>query len=290
MTEMVHGTAVERIGDPVLPRWWRTVDRVSLGCVVALFAAGLLLGLAASPPLAQRNGLPPFYYVERQAAFGGLALLAMLIVSTLGPRTVRRLAVLGFLASFVALALLPALGTDFGKGGHTLVLPRLRLRAALGVPEARLRGHRRLADGRGVRAPRSPRAHDLLRHRARRGGVPRAAAGLRPVGAGDVLLGGDVVRLRRADPAPAGDGAGRGGLRRRGLRGLGALRAAHRRLPRRRRRPHDPARPRRGARSGRAGSSASASARGRSSGPCPTRTPTSSSPSRRRSSGSCSSS
>ena len=116
MTEMVHGTAVERIGDPVLPRWWRTVDRVSLGCVVALFAAGLLLGLAASPPLAQKNGLPPFYYVERQAAFGGLALLAMLIVSTLGPRTVRRLAVLGFLASFVALALLPALGTDFGKG------------------------------------------------------------------------------------------------------------------------------------------------------------------------------
>ena len=116
MTEMVHGIAVARASDPVLPRWWRTVDRVSLGCVAALFGIGLLLGLAASPPLAGRNGLPPFYYVERQAAFGGMALLAMLVVSTLAPRTVRRLAVLGFAAAFVALALLPVLGTDFGKG------------------------------------------------------------------------------------------------------------------------------------------------------------------------------
>ena len=116
MTEMVHGTAVARASDPVLPRWWRTVDRLSLGCVAALFGVGLLLGLAASPPLAGRNGLPPFYYVERQAAFGGMALLAMLVVSTLAPRTVRRLAVVGFAGAFVALALLPVLGTDFGKG------------------------------------------------------------------------------------------------------------------------------------------------------------------------------
>ena len=32
------------------------------------------------------------------------------------PVMVRRLAVLGFAVSFVALALLPAFGTDFGKG------------------------------------------------------------------------------------------------------------------------------------------------------------------------------
>ena len=116
MTEMVHGTALPGAGEPVLPRWWRTLDRGSLGCVLALFAVGLLLGLAASPPLASRNGLPPFHYVERQAAFGGLALLVMLAVSTLSPRAVRRLASLGFVAAFAAVALLPVLGTDFGKG------------------------------------------------------------------------------------------------------------------------------------------------------------------------------
>jgi len=84
--------------------------------VLALFAVGLLLGLAASPPLAARNGFGPFHYVERQALFGGAALVAMLMTSMMSPTLVRRLAVLGFLVSFVALALLPFFGTDFGKG------------------------------------------------------------------------------------------------------------------------------------------------------------------------------
>jgi len=84
--------------------------------VLALFVVGLLLGLAASPPLAARNGFSPFHYVERQAVFGGLALIAMLLTSMMSPTLVRRLAVLGFLGAFVALALLPFFGTDFGKG------------------------------------------------------------------------------------------------------------------------------------------------------------------------------
>ncbi|MGB8623894.1 MAG: putative lipid II flippase FtsW [Paracoccaceae bacterium] len=116
MTEMVYGTAPIRAGDPVLPRWWRTVDKWTLSCILLLFGIGLLLGLAASPPLAARNGLPPFYYVERQALFGGLALAAMFVTSMMSPDLVRRLGVLGFFAAFAALALLPVLGTDFGKG------------------------------------------------------------------------------------------------------------------------------------------------------------------------------
>ncbi len=116
MTEMVHGTARAHAGDPVLPRWWRTVDKWTITCVFMLFGVGLLLGLAASPPLAARNGLAPFYYVERQAAFGALALAVMLVVSMMSPLLVRRLGVLGFAAGLVALALLPFLGTDFGKG------------------------------------------------------------------------------------------------------------------------------------------------------------------------------
>jgi cell division protein FtsW len=87
-----------------------------MSCILILFAIGLLLGLAASPPLAARNGLDPFHYVTRQAIFGGLAMLVMLVMSMLGPVAVRRIAVLGFAVSFVALALLPFLGTDFGKG------------------------------------------------------------------------------------------------------------------------------------------------------------------------------
>ncbi|MFK7753312.1 MAG: putative lipid II flippase FtsW [Sedimentitalea sp.] len=116
MTEMVYGAVPNRGGEPILPKWWRTLDKWSMSCVLILFVIGLLLGLAASPPLAARNGFEPFHYVTRQAVFGGLALIAMLLTSMMTPTLVRRLAVLGFVVSFVALALLPVFGTDFGKG------------------------------------------------------------------------------------------------------------------------------------------------------------------------------
>ena len=116
MTEMVYGAVPVRDGEPILPKWWRTIDKWSLSCVLILFAIGLLLGLAASVPLAAKNGFPPFHYVTRQAVFGAVALLAMILTSMMSPLVVRRLAVLGFLVAFVALALLPFFGTDFGKG------------------------------------------------------------------------------------------------------------------------------------------------------------------------------
>ncbi len=116
MTEMVHGTLPRADGDPLLPRWWRTIDKWSLSCVLILFGIGLLLGFAASPPLAERNGLSPFHYVQRQALFGGLAVLVLFGVTMMRPRMVRRLAVLGFALTLVALVLLPFFGTDYGKG------------------------------------------------------------------------------------------------------------------------------------------------------------------------------
>ena len=116
MTEMVYGAVPVRDGEPILPKWWRTLDKWSMSCILLLFAIGLLLGLAASPPLAAKNGFEPFHYVQRQAVFGFLALAAMFVTSMMSPVLVRRLAVIGFLVAFVALALLPFFGTDFGKG------------------------------------------------------------------------------------------------------------------------------------------------------------------------------
>lgn len=116
MTEMVYGALSVRDGDPILPRWWNTIDKWSLSCVLMLFGIGLLLGLASSPPLASRNGFSPFHYVERQAVFGLVGLIVLLATTMMSPRTVRRLAVLGFAFSFAALVLLPFFGTDFGKG------------------------------------------------------------------------------------------------------------------------------------------------------------------------------
>ena len=116
MTEMVYGTVPVQSGDPVLPRWWRTIDKWTMSCIFVLFGIGLLLGLASSPPLAARNGLEPFHYVTRQAVFGCMAMIAMVAVSMMTPQLVRRLAVMASIATFIALAGLPFFGTDFGKG------------------------------------------------------------------------------------------------------------------------------------------------------------------------------
>lgn len=116
MTEMVYGAVPIRDGEPILPKWWRTIDKWSVSCVLILFGIGILLGLAASPPLAEKNGFQPFHYVQRQAFFGCMALMAMMLTSMMTPVVVRRLAIIGFALSFIALLLLPVFGTDFGKG------------------------------------------------------------------------------------------------------------------------------------------------------------------------------
>ncbi|MFT6424860.1 MAG: cell division protein FtsW [Celeribacter sp.] len=116
MTEMVYGSIPAREGEPVLPRWWRTIDKWTLSCVFMLFGIGILLGLAASPPLAEKNNLPYFYFVQRQVFFGCIALVIMVLVTMMDPHKVRRFAVVGFVGAFIALALLPFFGTDFGKG------------------------------------------------------------------------------------------------------------------------------------------------------------------------------
>jgi cell division protein FtsW len=116
MTEMVYGSMPSRVTEPVIPRWWRTIDKWTLTSVLVLFAIGMILTLAASVPLAERNNIPAYFYVQRQAMFGGLALVVMIACSMLNPEQVRRLGVIGFAIAFVALMLLPIFGTDFGKG------------------------------------------------------------------------------------------------------------------------------------------------------------------------------
>ncbi len=117
MTDIMHGRTAAPVQDPILPRWWRSVDRWTMASVIFLFAIGIILALASSPPLADKNNLAnPFHYFERQLVFGGAALVAMVVMSILSVATVRRLATLGFAIALVGLVLLPVFGTDFGKG------------------------------------------------------------------------------------------------------------------------------------------------------------------------------
>jgi len=117
MTEMAHPIApASRAGVSGVEEWWRGIDRWALGALLMLAVAGTVLGLAASPPLAEKNGLWTYHYVVRQAVFMVLAMGLVLAVSTASPRLVRRGGVGLFLVFLVATAALPWAGTDFGKG------------------------------------------------------------------------------------------------------------------------------------------------------------------------------
>ena len=105
-----------RPGSTRLGDWWHTVDRWTLGALGVLMALGLVLGLAASVPLAEKNGLWGYHYVVRQSVFALMAAGAIVVISAMDVKHVRRGGILLFLASAAAVAMLPAWGTDFGKG------------------------------------------------------------------------------------------------------------------------------------------------------------------------------
>src|SRR5690606_13528838 len=95
-----------------LSEWWWTVDRPLLGAIVALMLGGIILSLAASPPVAARIGLEPFHFFNKHVVFLLPALAVMLGVSFLSPRQVRRAAAVVFAASIVLLVMTLLFGME----------------------------------------------------------------------------------------------------------------------------------------------------------------------------------
>lgn len=73
--------------------WWWTVDRWFLAAFLSLMGLGIVLSFAASPAVAERIGLGSFHFATRQIVFMIPALVALLSVSFLDARQIRRLAI-----------------------------------------------------------------------------------------------------------------------------------------------------------------------------------------------------
>lgn len=84
---------MRRRGDrSVVGRWWREADRWTLGALFVLAGFGLALVAAASPSVAERLGLQPFYFVTRHVAMLLPALGIMVGASMLSRRGLWRAA------------------------------------------------------------------------------------------------------------------------------------------------------------------------------------------------------
>ena len=95
---------VSRTERTTFAAWWWTVDKLMLVALATLMLAGLVLSLAASPPVAARLGLEPFYFVNRHVMFLAPALLVLIATSFLPPRQIRRLALVVFAVSLALVA------------------------------------------------------------------------------------------------------------------------------------------------------------------------------------------
>jgi cell division protein FtsW len=102
--------------------WWCTVDRLTLAALGALMLGGIVLCLAASPPVAARIGLDPFHFVDRQVLFLIPATAVLIATSFLSPREIRQVSLVVFAVSLVLVAMTPHFGAEIKGARRWLVI------------------------------------------------------------------------------------------------------------------------------------------------------------------------
>jgi cell division protein FtsW len=112
---------VSRVERTPFAAWWWTVDRLMLAALGALMVGGIVLSLAASPPVAARLGLEPFYFVNRHVLYLLPAIVVLLLTSFLSPHQIRRVAFVVFVLSLILVAATIAFGAEV-KGARRWIV------------------------------------------------------------------------------------------------------------------------------------------------------------------------
>ena len=120
-------SAIARTDTSVLGRWWWTVDRLTLVALGALIFCGVILAMAASPPVAARLGVDQYHFVKRQMMILPVAVGLLIAVSLSTPRQVIRLAVIGLGVSLALTALTFLVGPEIKGARRWIALPGFQL-------------------------------------------------------------------------------------------------------------------------------------------------------------------
>jgi cell division protein FtsW len=110
--------------------WWWTVDRLLLAAFMTLMLGGVILSLAASPPVAARIGLDPFHFFNRHVFFLVPSMLVMVAVSFLSPRQVRRTALIVFAVSIVLVVATLLFGPEVKGSKRWITILGLNIQAS----------------------------------------------------------------------------------------------------------------------------------------------------------------
>jgi len=110
--------------------WWWTVDKLLLAAIIALMLGGVILSLAASPPVATRIGLDPFHFFNRHILFLLPSFMVLIAVSFMSPRQIRRSALLVFAVSIVLIVATLVLGPEVKGSRRWITLLGLNIQAS----------------------------------------------------------------------------------------------------------------------------------------------------------------
>ncbi len=108
---------ISRSDRGLLARWWFTVDRPLLSATLLLMAVGVLVSMAASPPVASRIGLDPYHFVKSQLFYLTLAVTGLFTLSVFDRQWIRRAGLAGFVGSLLLMWLALKFGPEI-KGAH----------------------------------------------------------------------------------------------------------------------------------------------------------------------------
>jgi cell division protein FtsW len=111
---------LSRVDKSPVANWWWTVDRWFLGAFLSLMGLGIVLSFAASPAVAERIGLDSFHFATRQIVFTLPALVAMLFVSFLDAREIRRMSIVMLVIMLILMVAVLYVGVEV-KGARRWV-------------------------------------------------------------------------------------------------------------------------------------------------------------------------
>ena len=116
-----------RTNNSIFSQWWWTVDRGLLAMISVIIIFGIVLVMAASPPVAMRIGLDEYHFFIRHLIILVPSIVFMLGISLLDTRNIWRLAALMLAGSFVCLVYVLAFGMEIKGAQRWIHLPGFSL-------------------------------------------------------------------------------------------------------------------------------------------------------------------
>ncbi len=101
----------------IIGSWMATIDKYMLSAIAITIIFSVIMVTTASPAVAERIGLPTFYFIQRQLVFLFLGSMIMLGISFFSLKAIHKFAIIGFIFFIILMILVLFMGEEI-KGAQ----------------------------------------------------------------------------------------------------------------------------------------------------------------------------